>query len=380
MPDTHIRQHDVMLRGFTIGITADRRWDEQASLFERRGATVVHAPTIRTLPLGCDEPLKAATAAVIARPPDVLVANTGLGIRSWIGAAESWGVDGDVLAALAHTKIYARGPKASGAIHSLGLDVAARAPSERLSEAVELALEHVGPGTVAAIQLDGSGTVSPEVDRLRGAGADVLEIPVYEWRLPDDPQPALRLAEGVIAGRVHAVTFTTGPAVKNWMSICGEHDLEEPLRDALVHRDVVVGCVGHVCADAAIVSGLGAANLVIPDKWRLGPLVRAVADQLVQRRVDVSLGGVAMSVAGNVATVDDGEPIELSDTEARLLRTLAARPDVVFAKTDLLATVWGDRSTDPHVVEVAIGRLRQRLGEHGSSIASVYRRGYALRT
>ena len=55
-----------MLRGFTIGITADRRWDEQASLFERRGATVVHAPTIRTLPLGCDEPLKAATAAVIA--------------------------------------------------------------------------------------------------------------------------------------------------------------------------------------------------------------------------------------------------------------------------------------------------------------------------
>jgi DNA-binding winged helix-turn-helix (wHTH) protein len=42
--------------------------------------------------------------------------------------------------------------------------------------------------------------------------------------------------------------------------------------------------------------------------------------------------------------------------------------------------VWGDRSTDPHVVEVAIGRLRQRLGDHGSSIASVYRRGYALRT
>jgi uroporphyrinogen-III synthase len=380
MPDTRDIQHDFMLRGFTIGITADRRWDEQASLFERRGATVVHAPTIRTLPLGSDEHLKTATAAVIARPPDVLIANTGLGIRSWVGAAESWGVDGDLLDALSETKTFARGPKASGAIHSLGLDVAARAPSERLSEAVDLSLEHLGPGTVAAIQLDGSGTTSPEVERLRASGADVLEIPVYEWRLPDDPQPAVRLAESVISGRVHAVTFTTGPAVKNWMSICAEHDLETPLRDALVNRDVVVGCVGHVCADVAIASGLGSANLVIPEKWRLGPLVRAVADQLVRRRVDVRLGGAPMSVAGNVATVDDGEPIELSDTEARLLRTLASRPDVVFAKSDLLATVWGDRSTDPHVVEVAIGRLRQRLGHHGSSIASVYRRGYALRT
>src|SRR5918995_1252924 len=171
MPDTRDGQHEFMLRGFTIGITADRRWDEQASLFERRGATVVHAPTIRTLPLGSDEHLKAATAAVIARPPDVLIANTGLGIRSWVGAAESWGVDGDLLDALSKTKTFARGPKASGAIHSLGLDVAARAPSERLSEAVDLALEHLGPGTMAAIQLDGSGTTSPEVERLRTSGA-----------------------------------------------------------------------------------------------------------------------------------------------------------------------------------------------------------------
>ena len=369
-----------MLRGFTVGVTADRRWDEQAALFERRGATVVHAPTIRTLPLGSDEHLRAATASVIVRPPDVLIANTGLGIRSWIGAAESWGIETDVLTALADTKIIARGPKASGAIHALGLEVADRAPSERLSEAVDLALPYLRPGAVVAVQLDGSGQASPDIARLRHAGAAVLEIPVYEWRLPDDPHPALRLAEGVVAGRVHAVTFTTGPAIRNWMDICAEHDLDRPLRDALVHGNVVVGCVGHVCAAAAMDRGLASANIVIPDKWRLGPLVRAVADRLAQRRVDVLLGGIQITLAGTVVIVGGGEPIELSDTEARLLATLASRPDVVFAKHDLLTAVWGDRSTDPHVVEVAIGRLRQRLGDHGSAIASVYRRGYALRT
>jgi uroporphyrinogen-III synthase len=44
------------LTGFTVGVTADRRWNEQAALFERRGATVLHGPTIRTLPLAPKHP------------------------------------------------------------------------------------------------------------------------------------------------------------------------------------------------------------------------------------------------------------------------------------------------------------------------------------
>ena len=39
------------LAGYTIGVTADRRAEEQAQLLERRGARVLHGPTIRTLPL-----------------------------------------------------------------------------------------------------------------------------------------------------------------------------------------------------------------------------------------------------------------------------------------------------------------------------------------
>ena len=39
------------LSGYTIGITADRRWQEQAELLERRGARIQHGPSIRTFPL-----------------------------------------------------------------------------------------------------------------------------------------------------------------------------------------------------------------------------------------------------------------------------------------------------------------------------------------
>lgn len=74
-----------------------------------------------------------------------------------------------------------------------------------------------------------------------------------------------------------------------------------------------------------------------------------------------------------------GEMVNLSETEARLLTTLASHPNVVFTKEQLLRTVWATESTDPHAVEVGIARLRRRLGVHGDVVKSVHRRGYTLR-
>lgn len=346
-------------------------------MFQRRGATVVHAPTIRTIPLGSEAPLRQATEQVLARPPDVVIANTGLGIRSWFGAAESWGHGPALLAALGASKIYARGPKASGAVHSLGLDVVARASTERLADAVELALDDLGPGTVVAFQVDGSGA-SPEIARLQATGAEVVVVPVYEWRMPEDDRPAVRLARAVISGRVHAITFTTGPAIRNWMSIAAEHDLDGDLRVALTDGRVVVGCVGPVCADVAVACGVASEHMVVPAAFRLGPLVRAVSDRLVERQVSLELPSGHLVLAGTTVHID-GEAVELSDIEARLLGVLARQPNIVVSKVELMREVWGDSALDPHVVEVTVARLRRRLGAHATAIASVHRRGYAVR-
>ena len=367
-----------MLRGFTVGITADRRWDEQAALFERRGATVMHAPAIRTLPLGADERLRATTEAIVREPPDALVANTGLGIRSWFSAAEAWGLGESLQHSLSRARIYARGPKASGAIHSVGLEVTVKAASERLSEAVDLAIADVRPGQIVAMQSDGGGR-SFECDRLVAAGARVIDVPVYEWKLPVDPQPAVRLIEAAIAGRAHAITFTAAAAVRNWFEIAAEQDLEGPLREALTDGRVVVGCVGPVCAEVAIARGLESPHLVVPAKFRIGPLVRAVSDRLSERVIRITLDGASVVIAGTGGTIN-GQAFTMTETEARLLAQLASQPNVVRSKSDLLAAVWDDQCADPHLVEVAVARVRRRLGPYGAAIASVHRRGYVLRT
>ncbi|RQX25059.1 uroporphyrinogen-III synthase, partial [Micromonospora chalcea] len=76
------------LAGFTIGVTADRRRDELAALLQRRGARVVLAPALRIVPLADDTDLREATRACLEHPPDVLMANTGIGMRGWLEAAE----------------------------------------------------------------------------------------------------------------------------------------------------------------------------------------------------------------------------------------------------------------------------------------------------
>lgn len=342
-------------------------------MFERRGATVTIGRVIRTLPLGEDDGLRAATEAVIRARPDALVANTGLGIRSWFGAAESWDLGEALLESLRGARVYARGPKAAGAVHALGLEVHARAASERLAECLELVAAELAPGGCVVLQRDGAPS-SPDLGILRERNASVVEVPVYRWELADDPRPALRLAEGVIAGRVHAVTFTSTPAVHSWLSVAAEAGIDHDLRASLSSGSAVVGCVGPACASAAVSTGIGAGDVVVPRSSRLGPLVRAVSERLMERARHVG----DLVITGSVVRCGD-ERIELSETEARLLEVLARRPGTVVAKAELLREVWGDAAADPHLVEVAIGRLRRRLGARGECVVAIPRRGYVLR-
>jgi DNA-binding winged helix-turn-helix (wHTH) protein len=60
---------------------------------------------------------------------------------------------------------------------------------------------------------------------------------------------------------------------------------------------------------------------------------------------------------------------------------LAAAPaGAVVSRTTLLEHGWGSPTTDPHVLEVSVGRLRRRLGAFGGSITAVPGGGYRLDT
>src|SRR6266508_3999445 len=143
------------LNGCTLVVTAHRRADDLISSFERRGAKVLHAPTLQIVPIEEDIALVEATRRVIADRPDDVVVTTAEGFRGWVEAADSVGLAGDLLSTLEHTRILARGPKARGAIRAAGLVEAWSAHSETTVEVVQW-LRHQGvAGRKIVVQLHG---------------------------------------------------------------------------------------------------------------------------------------------------------------------------------------------------------------------------------
>lgn len=267
------------LAGFSIGVTADRRAEEQIELLRRRGADVIHGPSIRTLPLDAEDELRVVTNDLIARPPDYVVANTGLGMRVWFAAAESWDLDDALFGALGQSRIVARGHKAASVVTGEELALWERAPDERLDSVGRILIGEDLHGARVAVQLHGAD--APDfVASLREAGAEVVVVPVYQWKLPDDHEPARRLIEATCARRLAAITFTAAPAITNLFAIAEEQGLASDLRDAC-NETVIAACVGPVCAEAATAAGIVAP--LIPHRSRLGTMVLALTERLASR-------------------------------------------------------------------------------------------------
>ncbi len=103
---------DRPLQGMTIGVTAERRAAQQAELLIKRGAAVLHGPTLRVFSLDDDQVLRSRTADVIARPPDFARFDR-LRHRTWLAAADSWGLRDALLEALRLARVANRGAQSS---------------------------------------------------------------------------------------------------------------------------------------------------------------------------------------------------------------------------------------------------------------------------
>ena len=125
-----------------------------------------------------DEDLRAATREVLAAPVDMFVATTGIGMKAWFEAAESWGMVDELVAAIGPPEILARGPKSVGALRRRGL----RELWAPESECFEDVLAHLRgrdlTGKRIVVQEHGQ-SLSMAAHALRRQGADVLTVTVY---------------------------------------------------------------------------------------------------------------------------------------------------------------------------------------------------------
>lgn len=358
------------LAGFTIGVTAARRADELIALLRRRGASVLHAPALRIVPLADDSELLAATKELIGCAPDAVVATTAIGFRGWIEAADGWGIGEELLERLRTTELLARGPKVKGAIRAAGLVETWSPESESLAEVLERLLAAGVAGRRIALQLHGE-PLPGFVEALRAGGAEVVVVPVYRWMAPEDLAPLDRLLDAVVGGAVDAVTFTSAPAAASLLSRAEERGVRESVLEAL-RGGVLSACVGPVTAVPLQAQGV---DTVQPERFRLGPLVQLLCQELPGRARVLPVAGHRLEIRGHAVLVD-AELRPVPPAGMALLRALSRRPGWVVARGELLRVLPG-AGRDEHAVETAMARLRVALGAP-KLIQTVVKRGYRL--
>ncbi|MEU4425013.1 uroporphyrinogen-III synthase [Actinoplanes sp. NPDC024001] len=355
------------LSGYTIGVTADRRKDELATLLEARGARVVLAPALRIVPIADDAELRAATRACLDTPPDVVLVNTGIGMRGWMEAADGWGLAEPLRTVLSRAYLVARGPKARAAVRTAGLHDQWSPDGEGFEEVVDHLTARGIAGLTVAMQLHGES--QPEyTEALQSAGARVIEVPVYRWAPPTDPAPLHRLVDLIIGKLVDAVTFTSAAAVQAVLRAAGAGT--DTLLDAL-RRDVLAACVGPVTAAPLRRHDVPVA---MPGRARLSALVRTIVEELPKRAVTLQVSGHSLVLRGHAAIVD-GELRQLAPAPMAVLRALAESPGRVLSRAALLQAL--PRGADEHAVEMAVARLRAGLAIPGV-VQTVVKRGYRI--
>jgi uroporphyrinogen-III synthase len=361
-----------VMAGCTVLVTADRRSGELAAALERRGATIRHAPALSMVPHVDDDALIDATAAIVADPPDVVVATTGVGFRAWIEAADAQGLADDLLAVLGRARIVARGPKARGAVQAAGLSADWVAESETSAEVAEVLLSEGVHGLHVAIQHHGAGADGLDEVFVK-AGARVSPLVVYRWGPTPDPEKLAASVRAAAAGEVDAVVFTSAPGAEAWLEAVESAGLLDEVVSRFTTGEMVAASVGPVTSRPLAHRGI---RTLEPERGRLGALVRALVGHYEEIEA-VALTTVAgpLVIRARVAVLD-GQVLPLSPTGVEVLRLLAASGGGVVSREQVLEVLPGV-SQDGHAVEVAVARLREAAGRR-DLVKTVVKRGYRL--
>lgn len=362
------------LAGFRIGVTAARKADEQGALLERRGAEVVYAPALSLDPNRIDPAtLRASTEEVIGSPVDVFLVTTGIGLRGWLDAAESWGLLEPLLERLQGSEILARGPKSVGALRARGLRELWSPESEEFDDVMAYLRGRDLAGKRIVVQEHGQ-SLSMVGHALRRMGAEVVSVAVYRVDPAIDPEPMFALVEQVADGSVDAVTFTSAPAVASFMQAAGSVGRRDEVIAAF-QADVIAASVGPVTAAAFEMWGV---PTIFPDRSRLLPMITLLETELPSRRagLTIELVGAHQLLLHGDEVLLDGAVVKLSPAPAAVLQALIANPGNVVPRRALLAMLPSGNAGSEHAVEMAVARLRAALGTR--AIQTVVKRGYRL--
>jgi uroporphyrinogen-III synthase len=254
------------LDGVRVAILEHRYPAQLTQLLERQGAAVHSCPLLEETPVEDVGAARRFMALCESGETDYVVFFTGVGVDILLRAVPR-------PEALARPRVLARGPKAVNALRRAGvrIDWVADAPT---TEGIVATLSREDlRGKSVLVQLYGEENPALRA-ALEARGARVTGIALYKYSAASQGDDVARLLESIVAGKIDAIAFTSGPQLQFLLDAAKSQGCESALR-ARLGKDVAVVSIGEVTARALETAGIPVS--VVPAEPKMAPMVQAMA-------------------------------------------------------------------------------------------------------
>jgi uroporphyrinogen-III synthase len=238
-------------QGLRVLALESRRATEIAALISTYGGQPLVVPALREVPLKWNTDALGFAAALLRSEVDIVIFLTGVGTRALVRVIETTYPRDAFLAALARTKVVARGPKPLAVLRELAVPVWIAVPEPNTWREVLSGLDakvKERPLSGARIAVQEYGVSNPGLlDALRERGARVTRVPVYAWALPENVEPLKEAVLAIGRGEIDVVLITTSVQLIHLWTIAREMQCEEELRIGLA--GAVIASIGPTTSE-----------------------------------------------------------------------------------------------------------------------------------
>ena len=229
--------------GLTVAAFESRMAAEITRLIERHGGNPLVTPALREIPLDDNSAVLKFGVQLTTERVDLLILLTGVGTTALFGLLKTRYPWSSIVAALKQTAIVARGPKPVAALKTFGLQPTLTVPEPNTWVDLISTLDEYRPVNGLRVAVQEYGVSNPDLlEALKQRGAEVFQVPIYRWALPEDLGPLRQALDEVITGKVPVLLITNAAQVDHVMQVLERDGKVEPFRAAL--KKMVVASIG----------------------------------------------------------------------------------------------------------------------------------------
>src|SRR5262249_17999645 len=222
--------------GLRVLSLESRRAPEMEQLIRKQGGTPLGAPSMREVPPEQNEEAFQFAERLFRGEFDMMILLTGVGTRQLNRVLASRFAPDAFGEALRRITVVARGPKPVAALREMNVTAAIVAGEPNTWREI-LAATEARPERRIAVQEYGRSD-GELLAALRARGAEVTKVRIYQWDLPENPEPLRDAARRLAAREFEVVMFTTSVQVEHLFRVAREQNMEQPVAAAL-HRALI---------------------------------------------------------------------------------------------------------------------------------------------